>query len=258
LLREKISDAVFNPPFFDLYGYRDVVNLPGVELIDELESAYAFQGFEKTVIITRSNKRANLFNREIRNRILFREETINAGDFLMVVKNNYYWLEEDSEAGFMANGDILELLSVQKTESMYGFQFADIVARMIDYPGAKDLEIKVIVDSLEVEAPALSYEDNNKLYNAVLEDYLDIPNKATRMQKVKENPYFNAVQIKFSYALTCHKTQGGQWHTVFIDQGYITEETMDKEYLRWLYTAITRSTDKVFLINFPENLFETV
>ncbi len=257
LLREKINEEVFLPPFFDLYGYRDIVNLPGTELLDELVSAYDFQGFDNTVIITRSNKRANIYNREIRNRILFREEQINAGDYIMVVKNNYFWLEEDNEAGFLANGDILELMSIQKMEEMYGFHFADVTARMVDYPNEREIEIKVLLDTLELEAPALKYEDNNRLYNAVMEDYFDIPQKAKRLQKVKENPYFNAIQIKFSYALTCHKTQGGQWHSIFVDQGYITEERMDKEYLRWLYTALTRATDKVFLINFSESLFES-
>ena len=254
LLRQKINEENFIPPFFDLYGQRDVLNLPGTVLLDELVSAYDFQGFDNTVIITRSNKRANLYNREIRNRILFREEKINAGDYLMVVKNNYFWLEEDNEAGFLANGDILELMSVQKIEEMYGFKFANISARMVDYPDEREIEIKVMLNSLDVEAPAMSYEDNNKLYLAVMEDYMDIPQKSKRLEKVKENPYFNAVQIKFSYALTCHKTQGGQWHTVFIDQGYVTEDNINKEYLRWLYTAITRSTNRVVFINFPDNL----
>lgn len=256
ILRQNIKDENFTPPFFDLYGQRDVINLPGAEMLDELVSAYDYQGFDNTVIITRSNKRANLYNREIRNRILFREETINAGDYLMVVKNNYFWLEADNEAGFLANGDILELMSVHKVEEMYGFQFADISARMVDYPDAKEIEIKVMLNSLVVEAPAMSYEDNNKLYMAVMEDYMDLPQKSQRLAKVKQNPYFNAIQIKFSYALTCHKTQGGQWHTVFVDQGYVTEEGINKEYLRWLYTAITRSTNRVFFVNFPDNLIK--
>ena len=255
-LRDRIKEENYLPPFFNIYGYRDIINLPGSELLDELVSSYDFQGFEKTVIITRSNKRANLYNQEIRNRILFREEKINAGDYLMVVKNNYFWLDEDNEAGFLANGDILELMSVQKTEFLYGFHFADVVVRLVDYPNEKEIEIKLILDSLNVEAPALNYEENNRLYTSVMEDYMDIAQKSKRLQLVRENPYFNAVQIKFSYALTCHKTQGGQWHSVFIDQGYITEKTMDKEYLRWLYTALTRSTDRVFLINFPEKYFE--
>ena len=258
ILRQKINAEEFAPPFFDLYGYRDIVNLAGADLLDELVSAYDFQGFDNTVIITRSNKRANQYNTEIRNRILFREEKINAGDYLMVVKNNYFWLEEDNEAGFLANGDIIELMSIQKTEEMYGFHFADVTIRLVDYPNAKEVEIKVILDSLDVEAPAMSFVENNRLYNAVMEDYADIPQKGKRIEKVKANPYFNAVQIKFAYALTCHKTQGGQWHTVFVDQGYVTEERMDIEYLRWMYTALTRATDRVFLINFPEKLIESI
>jgi len=256
LLRENINSENFIPPFFDLYGQKDLINLPGVELLDELVSAYDFQGFDNTVIITRSNKRANIYNREIRNRILFREEKINAGDYLMVVKNNYFWLEDNNEAGFLANGDIIELMSIHKTEELYGFNFADVSVRLVDYPNAEEVEIKILLDAIEVEAPSLSYEENNKLYNAVMEDYMDIPQKAKRLKELKENPYFNAVQIKFAYALTCHKTQGGQWHTVFVDQGYVTEERMDKEYLRWMYTALTRATDKVFLINFPESLIK--
>jgi exodeoxyribonuclease-5 len=256
LLRENINNDNFIPPFFDLYGQKDIINLPGVELLDELVSAYDFQGFDNTVIITRSNKRANIYNREIRNRILFREERINAGDYLMVVKNNYFWLEDDNEAGFLANGDIIELMSIHKTEELYGFHFADVSIRLADYPNAKEVELKIILDAIDVEAPSLSYEDNNKLYNAVMEDYMHIPQKVKRLKELKENPYYNAVQIKFAYALTCHKTQGGQWHTVFVDQGYITEERMDKEYLRWMYTALTRATDRVFLINFPESLIK--
>ncbi len=255
LLRDKINDDVFLPPFFDIYAKKDVINLPGIELVDELESAYGYQGFDNTVIITRSNKRANEYNQAIRNRILYREEKINAGDYLMVVKNNYFWLEDDSKAGFLANGDIMELMSVQKTEELYGFLFADVVVRLVDYPDEQEIEIKLLLDTLDTESPAMSYEENNRLYNTVLEDFADIPNKAKQREKVRNSPYFNAVQVKFAYALTCHKTQGGQWHTVFIDQGYMTEERMDKEYLRWLYTAVTRATEKLYFINFPEGFF---
>ncbi len=255
LLRQHISDEKYLPPFFDIYGQKDVINLPGIELIDELQSAYDFQGFDNTVIITRSNKRANQYNEAIRNRILFREEKINAGDYLMVVKNNYFWLEDDSKAGFLANGDIMELMSVQKMEEMYGFLFADVVVRLVDYPDEREVEIKLLLDSLDRETPALSYEDNNKLYKAVMEDYMEVPTISKRKELIRQNQYFNAVQVKFAYALTCHKTQGGQWHTVFVDQGYMTEERMDKEYLRWLYTATTRATDRLFFINFPEAFF---
>ena len=255
LLRQHINNENYIPPFFDIYGQKDVINLPGIELIDELQSAYDFQGFDNTVIITRSNKRANQYNEAIRNRILYREEKINAGDYLMVVKNNYFWLEDDSKAGFLANGDIMELMSVQKMEEMYGFLFADVVVRLVDYPDEREVEIKLLLDSLDRETPALSYEDNNKLYKAVLEDYMDVPTISKRKELIRQNQYFNAVQVKFAYALTCHKTQGGQWHTVFVDQGYMTEERMNKEYLRWLYTATTRATDRLFFINFPEAYF---
>ena len=255
LLRQSINNENYIPPFFDIYGQKDVVNLPGIELIDELQSAYDFQGFDNTVIITRSNKRANQYNEAIRNRILFREEKINAGDYLMVVKNNYFWLEESSKVGFLANGDIMELMSVQKMEELYGFLFADVTVRLVDYPDEQEVEIKLLLDTLGMESPALKYEDNNRLYNKVLEDFMDVPTISKRKEMVRQSPYFNAVQVKFAYALTCHKTQGGQWHTVFVDQGYMTEERMDKEYLRWLYTATTRATDRLFFINFPEGYF---
>ena len=257
-LREKIRNNRPELPFFDLYGYKDIVNLPGNELLDELVSSYDFIGYENTAIITRSNKRANQYNREIRNRILFREEEIDAGDMLMVVKNNYFWLDESSQAGFLANGDMMEVMKVIRREEMYGFHFADVSVRLIDYPQEEEKEVKILLDALFVEAPALSYEENNRLFNEVMMDYEDIPEKRKKLEQLKKNPYFNALQVKFAYALTCHKTQGGQWERVFIDQGFVKEEMLDREYLRWLYTAITRATKKVFLINFPESFVEDV
>ncbi len=257
-LREKISRNDSAAPFFDLYGFKDIVNLPGIELLDELVSSYDFIGYENTAIITRSNKRANQYNKEIRNRILFREEEISAGDLLMVVKNNYFWLEEQSKAGFLANGDMMEVLKVIKREELYGFQFADVSVRLVDYPDEKEQEVKIMLDALYVDRPALSFEDNNRLFNEVMLDYDDIPQRRKKIEELKKNPYFNALQVKFAYALTCHKTQGGQWQQVFIDQGFIKEEMLDKEYMRWLYTAITRATKKVFLINFPEKFIEAL
>lgn len=251
-LRVKISNHDTQTPFFDLYGYKDIINLPGQELLEELVSSYDFLGYENTAIITRSNKRANMYNKEIRNRILFREEEISAGDFLMVVKNNYFWLEEDSHAGFLANGDMVEVMKVIKREDLYGFQFADVSIRLVDYPDEEEKEVKIMLDALFVDRPALSFEDNNRLFNEVLLDYEDIPQRRKKIEELKKNPYFNALQVKFSYALTCHKTQGGQWQQIFIDQGYVNDEMLDKEYLRWLYTAVTRATKKVFLVNFPE------
>ncbi len=243
-------------PLFDLYGQKDIIKLPNNEVLESLIASYDRWGFDDTIIITRSNKKANLYNREIRNRILFREGRINAGDYLMVVKNNYFWLEEGHEAGFLANGDLIELMAVQKTESMYGFDFANIRARLVDYPNAPEIEIKILLNALDLEGPSLSYEDNNKLYQEVMLDYADLPQKAARLQKVKENPYFNAIQVKYAYALTCHKTQGGQWHTVFVDQGFIGEDALDSNHLRWLYTAITRATKKVYLLSFPDEYFQ--
>ena len=210
------------------------------------------QGNEHTVVITRSNKRANIYNQQIRHRILFREDEISAGDFMMVVKNNYFWLPEKSTAGFLANGDIIEILSIQKIEELYGFRFADISIRMIDYPDESSLDVKILLDTIAAESPALSKTENNRLFEEVLKDYEDIPQRRKKLDKIKVNPYFNALQVKFAYALTCHKTQGGQWENVFIDQGYFNDKMLDKEFLRWLYTAITRASNQLYLVNFKE------
>jgi len=173
----------------------------------------------------------------------------------MVVKNNYFWLPEGSGAGFIANGDIIELLRIRRIEEMYGFRFADVTIRFIDYPDEKDLDVKILLNTLQSESPALSSADNNRLFQEVMKDYEDVSSRRGRIEKVKINPYFNALQVKFSYALTCHKTQGGQWDTVFIDQGYLNEKMMNLEYLRWLYTAVTRATKKLYLVNFDEKFF---
>jgi len=206
-------------------------------------------------VVCRSNKRANIFNREIRRRILFLEEEINTGDYMMVVKNNYFWLPEISTAGFIANGDIIELMRIRKTEEIYGFRFADVTIRFIDYPDEKELDVKILLDTINSESASLSQADNNRLFHEVMKDYEDMPSKRNRLEKVKTNPYFNALQVKFSYALTCHKTQGGQWDTVFVDQGYLSEKMMNVEFLRWLYTAVTRATKKLYLINFDNKFF---
>lgn len=255
-LRDKISNEDITFPFFSKRPFEDFARTPGGELEDLLNNLYSNNDCDEIVAITRSNKRAYLFNCEIRNRILYRENRISTGDYLMAVKNNYYWIEEDSEVGFIANGDIMEVMSINKQQELYGFSFADVTVRLCDYPNYPNIDIKIILESLEVEAPSLTYEDNHKLYQAVAEDYADEPNKRLRFLKIKNDPYLNAVQVKFAYALTCHKTQGGQWKHVLVDQGYLTEENLDKEYLRWLYTAVTRSTDKVYLINFEDKLFE--
>ena len=242
-------------PLFDVEGCNDIVRLGGEDLEETLNREYSGKGgIEEAVIVTRSNKRANLFNQEIRNRVLYREEEVNAGDYLMVVKNNYFWIEEEKEMSFIANGDIVEVLSVRNRESLYGFTFVDASLRFIDYPDAPTMDCKLLLQTLHSESPSLTRSESQQLFDEVMKDYADIPSKSQRLKSVKQNPYYNALQVKFAYALTCHKTQGGQWGTVIIDQGYLTEEMVDREYLRWLYTAVTRATEKVYLLNF-QNIF---
>lgn len=259
MLREQIGSISYADevelPLFDLDGFDDIVRLSGEDLEEVLNREYGDADLESVAVVTRSNKRANLFNQEIRNRVLYREEEINAGDFLMVVKNNYYWMEDDSEMGFIANGDIVEVLSARNFQEMYGFHFVDATVRFVDYPDAPSQDCKLMLETLHSEAPALTSEQGQQLFAAVMEDYADIPHKADRLREVRKNPYFNALQVKFSYALTCHKTQGGQWGTVIVDQGYVTDEQVDKEYLRWLYTAVTRASRKVYLLNFNDKFF---
>jgi len=255
-VRNQILRQEWGIPLFAITdAHKDVIRINGSELEEALNTAYSGSGKENNVVVCRSNKRANIFNREIRKRILFLEEDINTGDYMMVVKNNYFWLPEGSSAGFVANGDIIELLRIRKIEEIYGFRFADVTIRFIDYPEEKDLDVKILLDTLQSESPALSQTDNNRLFQEVMKDYEDMSSRRGRLEKVKINPYFNALQVKFSYALTCHKTQGGQWDTVFIDQGYLNEKMMNIEYLRWLYTAVTRATKKLYLVNFEEKFF---
>jgi len=256
LIRNLIIRQEWTSPLFKIDNlHKDVIRLNGSELEDALNSAYSGSGKENNVVVCRSNKRANIFNREIRKRILFLDEEINTGDYMMVVKNNYFWLPEGSSAGFIANGDIIELLRIRKIEEMYGFRFANVTIRFLDYPDEKDLDVKIILETLNSESPALSSAENNRLFQEVMNDYEDLPSRRKRVDKVKTNPYFNALQVKFSYALTCHKTQGGQWDSVFVDQGYLNEKMMNLDYLHWLYTALTRATKKLYLVNFDEKFF---
>ena len=242
-------------PLFNIEGLDDVVRIHGSELVDTLNGEYGSFGPEGVVFVCRSNKRANMYNQAIRNRILFREDEINTGDYLMVVKNNYYWLEEDSDMGFIANGDIVEVLGARHFQELYGFHFVDVTLRFTDYPDAPTLDCKIMLETLHSESPSLTRDESQHLFSAVMEDYVDLPTKAERLNALRANPYYNALQVKFAYALTCHKTQGGQWPTVFVDQGYITDDMLDKEYLRWLYTAVTRATGKVYLLNFEDRFF---
>ncbi len=244
-------------PLFCVEGFDDVVRLSGNDLVEVLNQEYDAGGLEDMVVVCRSNKMANLYNDAIRTRVLYREDEISTGDYLMVVKNNYHWLEDDSEIGFIANGDIVEVLGARHYRELYGFHFVDVTLRFVDYPEAPTLDCKLMLETLHAEAPSLSREDSQRLFDAVMEDYADLPTKSARLNAVRSNPYFNALQVKFAYSLTCHKTQGGQWPVVFIEQGYLTDEMINKEYLRWLYTALTRATRKVYLLNFHSKFFGT-
>jgi exodeoxyribonuclease V len=254
-VRKQINREEWALPLFTIGKYTDIFRLQGGDLEEALNSAYSDSARENNAVVCRSNKRANIFNQEIRRRILFLEGEINTGDYMMVVKNNYFWLPENSTAGFIANGDIIELIRIRKIEELYGFRFADVTIRFLDYPDEKELDVKILLDTISSESASLSQADNNRLFQEVMKDYEELPHKRNRMEKVRTNPYFNALQVKFSYALTCHKTQGGQWDTVFVDQGYLNEKMMNVEYLRWLYTAVTRATKKLYLINFENKFF---
>lgn len=256
-LREQVRQQSNTIPFFFNSTFKtDVVRIDnGSDLEDLLSQTFSGKDFENGIVVCRSNKRANLFNQQVRNRILQYENQIEGGDYLMVVKNNYYWLPEDSKAGFIANGDLIRLVRILKVEEMYGFLFADAEIEMLDYPEEKEIEVKLLLDTLTSDGPNLAFEEQQKLFEKVEEDYMDIPDRRKRMRKVRENEWLNALQVKFAYAMTCHKTQGGQWPLVIIDQGYLTDEMINTEYLRWLYTALTRSTDKVYLVNFKDEFF---
>jgi len=253
-VRLQVAESDLVHPTLDCINYKDTIRITGEELIDEISTAYGTCGLEGTIIVVNSNKQANRYNQGIRNRIFFREEEISTGDMVMVVKNNYFLLEEDEEgAGFIANGDIAEVRKIKKYEERYGFHFADMVLKFTDY----DLEIesKVMMDILHLDTPALPSEKNKELFQNVLSDYLHIKSRRKQYDAVKKDPYFNALQIKFAYAVTCHKAQGGQWERVFIDQGMFNRNEITIDYLRWFYTALTRSTDKVYLVNFAEDFF---
>ncbi len=254
-LRNNLTNTIFSLP--KLICTPDVVQLNGEELEDTINSAISNFGEENVIIITRSNKRANLFNQNFRNRIKYFDEDLCAGDNLMIVKNNYFWLPEtNGEAGFIANGDMAQITKIIKRETIYDFNFCECVLNFIDYPNLPEQYVKIITDCLCTDSPALTTEDQKKLYNNVLADASNEPSKALRMHFVKNSPYYNALQVKFSYAITCHKSQGGQWPIVFIDQGYLSDENVDEGFIRWLYTALTRATEKVYLINFNNVFFE--
>ena len=255
-LREQLSEAFYEDFKFDLTGFKDIIRLiDGHEIMEAIQDSYDTVGTEETAIIVRSNKRANLYNQQIRNRILFQEEEVSAGDHLMVVKNNYFWIDAKSEAGFIANGDIIKVLEIFSIKELYGFRFAEVKVQMVDYPNMQPIETVIMLDVLTMETPSLPYEDGNKLYQEVQKDYANEKANYKRFLKIKNNKYFNALQVKFSYAITCHKSQGGQWDRIFIEQPYLPDGP-NKDYLRWLYTAITRATERLYLVNFNQQFFE--
>ena len=290
MIRQMIThDDITQLPKIHFAGYSDIKPMPGSELIEALADSYHHVGLDDTIVVTRSNKRANIFNQGIRNMVLDREEELSQGDILMIVKNNYYWMEEErkkikekeieerrvksegTEPGtathkvqsskfqvqsndipaFLANGDRAKVLKVRRRIDLYGFRFATLLLQFPDY-GNYELEATVLLDTLTSEAPALTHEQQEQLFHQIEEDYQDIPLKADRMKAIRQDQFFNALQVKFGYAVTCHKAQGGQWAHVYVDQGYMTDDMLNPDYIHWLYTAFTRATEMLYLVNWPE------
>ncbi len=249
LIRQRIDKEEYSMPMLELNEFVDIQSISGADLIETISDNFDTYGNEETIVICRSNKRAIKYNMGIRNSILWREEELVPGDLLMVVKNNYFWLQHEEELDFIANGDIIEVVRIHKYQELYGYRYADCTVRLIDYN--TEIDVKLLLDALFEEAPALSAEKNKEMYYSILEDYSHLTTKRKQYEGVRNNEFFNAIQVKYAYAVTCHKSQGGQWKSVFVDQGYVDEERIDKEYLRWLYTAITRATERVYLVNFP-------
>lgn len=238
-------------PQIHLKGFADISIVQGNELIESLASSYSAVGMDETMVITRSNKRANIFNQGIRNTILGREEELTTGDLVMVVKNKYLEKDRSTDISFIANGDHAVVRRVRNIRELYGFRFADVALEFPDYNNT-ELDTVVVLDTLTTEAPALTHEQNDKLFQSVMEDYADVPRKADRMKQLREDEYFNAMQIKFGYAVTCHKAQGGQWAHIYLDQGYMTDEMLTPDYIHWLYTAFTRATEHLYLVNWSQ------
>ncbi len=262
MIRQMIThDDITQLPKIHFAGYSDIKPMPGAELIEALADSYHHVGLDDTIVVTRSNKRANVFNQGIRNMVLDREEELSQGDILMIVKNNYYWMEEERKSNnklrsneipaFLANGDRAKVLKVRRRIDLYGFRFATLLLQFPDY-GNYELEATVLLDTLTSEAPALTHEQQEQLFHQIEEDYLDFPLKADRMKAIRQDQFFNALQVKFAYAVTCHKAQGGQWAHVYVDQGYMTDDMLNPDYIHWLYTAFTRATEMLYLVNWPE------
>ncbi len=257
-IRDQIRSNTFSFPKFKLDGFNDVERIDGYDLQEKLEECYNTYGSQGVCIITRSNKRANLFNLQVRSRVFWQEDIPEAGDLVMIVKNNYHWLKDfkDAPTEFIANGDIGEIQKISRREELFDLEFADIQLKLIDYPELPALDVKVLLDTLSAEGPSLPADKMTALYHQIEEGYLDLLDKKNIRDAVMSDPYYCALQLKFGYAITCHKAQGGQWPAVFIDQGYLTEEMIDLEFLRWLYTACTRASQKLYLVNFSQEFFE--
>ena len=255
LLRNQISEEKTNThPLFDIKQFTDIERLSGMDLIDAIDDAYSGVGVEDTIVVTRSNKRANMYNDGVRARVMMKEEQLTNGDLLMVTRNNYFWNKNYEEIDFIANGDVLEVMRIGKHYEMYGYQFADLSLRSLDY--AWEIDARVWLNSLQSESPSQMNQMTNELFQAVSEDYPEIKNRRHLARKVLESEFFNSLQVKFAYAVTCHKAQGGQWKKVFIDHGYLPADQINVEYYRWLYTALTRATEQVYLVNFPDDWFD--
>ena len=251
-IRQMIThDEMTQLPKIRFAGFADIQMVPGGELIDALSTSYYRVGTDETIVITRSNKRANIYNQGIRNQVLDREDELCRGDQLMIVKNNYFWTEGSKEIPFIANGDIAVVQRVRHVHELYGFRFAEVTMQLPDYDDF-ELTATVCLDTLTSEASALTHEQQEQLYNAVMEDYADVPTKPERIKKLKSDRYYNALQVKFAYAVTCHKAQGGQWAHVYLDQGYMTDDMLTPDYIHWLYTAFTRATEQLYLVNWPK------
>jgi exodeoxyribonuclease-5 len=255
LVRQMIHGKENTFPSLKLPGFPDIERISGNEMNDCIGNAYSKYGQDDTIVVCRSNKQANRYNAGIRNMLLGREEEISKGDYLMVVKNNYHWLKENEQVDFIANGDICRVERINAYQARYGYRFADIVASFVDYPGL-EIEVKIILDTLAIEGPSLNSDQNKELYFAIAEDYKYESNRKKQFELVKLDVFYNALQVKFAYAVTCHKAQGGQWKAVFVDQGYLKEDMLNTEYYRWLYTALTRATEKLYLVNFANQFFD--
>ena len=252
MLRKILDKPIYENPKIDL-NFPDIQSISGAELIDSIYSSYREVGENNTIVVTRSNKRANVFNNGIRNQVLQRESEISNGDLLMIIKNNYFWNQKYENLNFIANGDIAEVVRIRKHSEMYGFRFVDVTLQLLDYD--MEIDCKILLNSLSTQTPAENDLLGKQLFEEVEKDYLHIGNKRERYKQMRENEYFNALQTKFSYAITCHKSQGGQWQHVYIDHGFLTDENLNKEFLQWLYTAVTRAQTKLFLVNFKKEFF---